>query len=658
MCNDPQMPVTLAIADSQMDLRVIRFTGLDALNEVYSFDIDLISTDAALDPSNLIGRSAFLSMCSCGQGIHGLIQHAIEIYTGRGVKHCRLVLMPALQTLALHVRRRAYHEMSAPQLIVQLLESHGLDTDAYRFEHMTGVYPLRAVCIQYDESDLHLLQRLCEEEGIHFRFEHTPDRHVLVFSDDPVSFPEQQAPMHFRAGQDSHTHSPTLAHFAEQRSARIPRPDRRRLMASTRLCKNIERRRPHDAGATNDSEAHASQRTTDQTAVWRQQRSARQLERLRCEQRDFRGYSHQPGLCSGEIMQVLDHPEPLLNDQWLLIEVRHAGRQLQALEGVDPHDIAAIIDALPTEEDWSSHVGYKPGTAYMNRMKMMPWAMAFRPSIKHPKPKIYGLHSATLMPQALVVEADADVQGLRPIRFDWQKTSVSSPPLERWPLAQVMCSDARPVARLRAGTRVVVAHLDNDPDRPVICGPLGKTSPTPGTQVHLEGIAIESPVYVHLRSGQQLRIESDEGLKITGRQTELKLMAHSISVLGNATRQVISPQVPDRMDTAIGDLRLTRLPGLQGEPLAGRIWYIVRMREPGLHHLARLEAEHFLFDGTTDDLGYLGLCETDRKRLAEEYRKTPHHLWLVHPGECVALHAYFQQNWTQQQRDALTLSRP
>ncbi|CAM3087549.1 hypothetical protein BZK31_01205 [Pseudomonas floridensis] len=655
MCNDPQLPITLAIADCQMDLHVISFTGLDALNAVYRFDIDLIGTAAALDTAGLVGRGAFLSFGTPDQGVHGMIQHAIEVYAGARFRHYRLVLMPAVQKLARPSRRSAYHDMSVPQLIEHLLERHDLQAGTYRFEHMTGVYPRRPVRVQYDESDLHLLQRLCEEEGIHFRFEHAPDRHALVFSDDPASFPERKLPIHFDCERAPQNLLPALTHLAEHRSIHIDRPGRTWHAGQPNRFNIPKQSATPTTDAINESlEAPVGQHSADRQVAYRQQRSARHLERLRCESRHFYGSSTQPGLRSGEILQVLDHPEPLLNDQWLLIEVRHAGRQLQTLEGVDPHDIAAIIQALPEQELPTVDLAADEG--YTNRLAAIPWSMPFRPSLKHFKRTVRGLHRATLMPTTLNIDADESLSAYRAIRFDWQDALAQT--LERWPLAHVACSDANPVGQLQAGARVAVGHLNNDPDRPVICGALHKTGSTPETRVLLEGIAAQSPIYVHLRDGQRLRFESDRHLMIRGEQIELHLTPTSISVLGNATPKAFSPADLDENATNMSDLRLTTLPGLQGEPLTGRIWYIVRMREPGLQHLARLEPEHFLFEGTTDGRGYLGLSTAQRRRLIREYQSTPRHLWLIHPGECLALHTYFQQNWTPQQRQALILSSP
>ena len=54
--------------------------------------------------------------------------------------------------------------------------------------------------MQYDESDLQFVQRLCCEEGIHFHFQHSATAHLLVFGDDQTVFP-RLAPVAYQ--QDS-----------------------------------------------------------------------------------------------------------------------------------------------------------------------------------------------------------------------------------------------------------------------------------------------------------------------------------------------------------------------------------------------------------------------------------------------------------------------
>lgn len=653
MCKDPQMPMTLAIADCQMDLHVISFTGLETLNEVYRFDIDLISTDAPIDPDSLLGRDAFFRFGLSDKGVRGQIHEAEQVDAGIGLTHYRVAVMPELQALARCRRSRAYHGASTPDLIRQLLENHGIANDTYRFEHLTGRYLHRPLCVQYAETDLHFLQRLCEEDGIHFRFEHTAHGPVLVFSDDPVSFPERTSPLRFNPDDMQDAGEPQLFHLAEHRSMRAnrTRPARQTGLAVQPMAPP-EHPAP-DAHAINEPfEQTAAHGWLDHETACLQQRSARALERIRCEHRDIKGCSNQAALRSGEIVHVLDHPEPLFNDHWLLTEVYHTGRQLHLLDGHTAHDTALVISALPEAEPcWPQTIGEKTD-GYANEFKVIPWAMSFRAAIRHPRPRINQVHVATLMP-GLNDDADIDPSTHRSIRFDWQKDEIPDAPLGRWPLAQVMCSDAYRIGQLRVGARVLVDHLDNDPDRPVIRSIVRKNEAEQDVRVCLEGIDFRSPAYIQLLCNQHLRIESDKGLTLRSSVAQLHLTPDGVCVSGAAT--LFAPQPTERSPRTLplSDLRLTTQPGLHGAPLAGRIWYIVRMPEPDLHHLARLAREHFLFEGTTDEHGYLGLSEAQRHRLAKEYHLTPHDLRLFHPGQCVDLHAYFQQNWTHQQLEAL-----
>jgi type VI secretion system secreted protein VgrG len=73
-----------------------------------------------------------------------------------------------------------------PKIIAQVLEEHGILADAYSFQ--LNAVPERDYCVQYDESDLHFIQRLCEEEGIHYHFQHSASGHKLVFGDDQTVF--------------------------------------------------------------------------------------------------------------------------------------------------------------------------------------------------------------------------------------------------------------------------------------------------------------------------------------------------------------------------------------------------------------------------------------------------------------------------------------
>lgn len=646
MCEDPQMPIFLAIADCQMDLHVISFTGLDALNEVYRFDIDLICSDPHLDFASLLKRDAFLNFGPEGAGVHGQIVHVSQQYAGTCLSHYRVRLMPRLQMLAQRQQRRAYHDLSALQLIARLLEEHGIEENAYRFETI-GLYPAHTLCVQYDESDLHLLQRLCEEEGIHFRFEHSLVGHQLVFSDDPACFPEQPQPMRFGKNDDQTSAQPVITHLTEclsispgYSSHTVHRHGAAPLTAlsPTDTVGNTVINQPFEESIASRPKNHEE--------AFRRQRSARRLERLRCERRHIIGGSSQPALYSGQVIQVLDHPEPTLNDHWLLTEVQHTGMQRHLMEGFDPHDITAIVNLS------SSSGTDRRDDGYRNTFRVIPWAMPFRPPLKRHRPLASGYQTATLMDAG-----EIDEQGRLPIRFDWQTLAQPASNTRRWPLARIARTGESGLDKVQPGARVLIRHLNNDPDRPVICGLLPGSEINPQPRIQLDGTPLDPEAEsIRLGSGQRLHIDTREDLILHGSQGALQIAAQGISIIGPRTMKASPPEPQDARALALTDLRLTQKPGLQGAPLAHRTWYIVRMPKPGLEHLAHIEPADFLFEGKTDEWGYLGLSQEQLQQLAVHYNKTPGSLCLVHPGQCIKLQDYIQQNWTEQQRQAFMLS--
>ncbi|MFM9385206.1 contractile injection system protein, VgrG/Pvc8 family, partial [Pseudomonas sp. UV AK001] len=113
-----------------------------------------------------------LQLSPDGSGIHGLIDRAAQGDSGKRLTRYSVTLRPQLSYLAHRINQRIFQNLSVPKIIGKVLEEHGIQGNAYEFQ--TGsIYPDRLYCVQYDESDLHFIQRLCEEEGIHYHFQHS-----------------------------------------------------------------------------------------------------------------------------------------------------------------------------------------------------------------------------------------------------------------------------------------------------------------------------------------------------------------------------------------------------------------------------------------------------------------------------------------------------
>ncbi|HDZ56896.1 MAG TPA: type VI secretion system tip protein VgrG, partial [Pseudomonas xinjiangensis] len=217
---------SVAIPGLPHDFKVLAFNGLESINKPYRFELELVSEYPDLDIETFLHQPAFLAFAVGGKGVHGLIHSIAQSEAGKRLTRYRITLAPHLAYLAHRTNQRIFQHLSVPQIIAQVLQEHGILGDTHRFQLGT-TYPERDYCTQYAETDLHFIQRLCEEEGIHYHFEHTADSHVLVFGDDQTGFPKL-APIPFQQGNGMVADEPVIKRFAlrlETRPSRVTRRD-------------------------------------------------------------------------------------------------------------------------------------------------------------------------------------------------------------------------------------------------------------------------------------------------------------------------------------------------------------------------------------------------------------------------------------------------
>ena len=441
MLNDKESPFTLTLTDGPLCLPVLRFSGKEALNQPFRFEIEVIGLAPALSPGSLLHQPAFLRL-GADHGIHGLIHSVSCEHRASHRIGYRLILVPLLLSLDQPPRRRVFVQTSVPAILAQLLGEYELPADSYRIEMSVGQYPPRPFCIQYEESDLAFVQRLCEEEGIHYHFEHHPNGHVLIFADDNLSLPQEPLPVPFGITDD--TPSPRV-------STLFQRHDAPPLMAAHGI-----RNRGQEAIAA-DAANHPVPPLTPQNLSGEQrhaeQRSRRHLQRQRCQSRSIRGTCDCSALRSGHLLQISEHPINAFNEQWLITELHHQGQH------------PSILD--PTTDVHR----------YRNDFTALPWASDFRPPLAQPRPNIGGYHLAQVLGSP-GQPAQLDDRGRIGVNL-WPAQTTESACL--WlPIALTGAGRLATHQLPRAGSEVWVSFLDSDPDRPILC--LANPRPAPPSE--------------------------------------------------------------------------------------------------------------------------------------------------------------------------------
>ncbi|TLX61556.1 type VI secretion system tip protein VgrG [Stutzerimonas nosocomialis] len=538
------------------DLQVLAFTGREAISQPYRFDLELVSERPDLDLQGLLHQPAFLALSPAGNGIHGLIHRIAQGESGKRLTRYRLAIVPQLAYLAHRTDQRIFQHLSVPQIIAQVLEGQGIQADAYRFQLGPVVYPERDYCTQYDETDLHFIQRLCEEEGIHYHFEHSEQGHVLVFGDDQTSFPRLGQPTAYLQDSGLVADEPVIKRFAvrlETRTSRVTRRDYdfeqpRLLMEANHKGQSTGQEKAPDL-----EDYDYPGRFTDR--VHGRHLSQRALERHRADYRQAEGDSDQPRLVSGHLLEIADHPRHEWNDLWLLTEVLHEGKQPQVLEE-------------SVTSDGQSGDGFTQG--YRNHFTATPWDVPYRPALTHAKPRVLGSQSAVVTGPA-GEEIHCDEYGRVKVQFFWDRHGHADDKTSCWLRVSSSWAGDRygGIAIPRVGMEVLVTFLEGDPDQPLVTGCLYhkehvvpydlpanktrsvfKTLSSPGgggyNELRIEDRQGAEQIYIHAQRDWDENIEHDQKIRIGHERhdtieaasfTELRAEEH-LTVTGNRKVEV------------------------------------------------------------------------------------------------------------------------
>jgi len=202
-------------------LEPVRLSGHEGVNSLFEYEL-LLKTATAfigntstadLNPDSLLGReiSCCIELDGMGEFIAGseggalgrigagtreinaLISRAV--FVGKQGRHSlyRLTLRPWLYLATLSTDCKVFQNMTVVNVLEELLADYQFSVEKrlYGLEGAApGSYPERDYQVQYNETDYEFFERLCQEWGISYHFEHSQGKHRLVLSDAMASFRE------------------------------------------------------------------------------------------------------------------------------------------------------------------------------------------------------------------------------------------------------------------------------------------------------------------------------------------------------------------------------------------------------------------------------------------------------------------------------------
>lgn len=455
--------------NNEQTLLLDAFSGSEALSELFSFELGLLSQSAGIALKSLIGQPAQLQI-ELADGSTRFIDGCISRFsfesTDGGLARYSATLVPWLWHLSRRQDARIFQEQTVEDIVRAVLSGYGA---VPRFEFRL-FKPLKthSYITQYFETDLDFVLRLLEGDGLFFYFEHSAQGHCMVVSDySPGLLPLPGQPRiryHSAAvteAADAITQWSAHRHFQPGAVAiqtfDYKQPANPLIVSMTNL--NEQGDAPaYEMYVHTDAYSH---RDYDQgEALLR-----RRVENIELQGKVFTGVSHCRSMLPGytfELTQHFDHDHGSLEDrQFLLLRVEHQG--CNNYRSDKPSDYANTF------------------TCVRSKVVFTPERTIARPTIAGP------LTAIVVGPEG--EEIFTDEMGRIQVRFHWQRRDdgrSASPRTDAqdttW-LRVAMPSAGEGFGHQflpRIGQEVMVQHMGGDVDRPVVTGVLyNAVQPTP-----------------------------------------------------------------------------------------------------------------------------------------------------------------------------------
>ncbi|SMF83988.1 Rhs element Vgr protein, partial [Trinickia caryophylli] len=241
----PTQAYELKLAPHPAPTSVLKFTGRDALSELYRYDIEFTGPVAGIAMDQVVGRPAkFIvapidpnmnylrtmfgenaeqfSKMPAAYTVHGVITEFDEFSTSADQTHYRVRLEPALADLNRGVTSRLFQKQSVEEIITDTLRHYGYRAGVDFVFQLRHQYKRHEYTTQYRETTFAFIQRLCAQEGIWFRWEQKKDRSVVVFGDDLDAYARKQRTVLYRRDSGLESGGMDAIKTLEKRTRRVP----------------------------------------------------------------------------------------------------------------------------------------------------------------------------------------------------------------------------------------------------------------------------------------------------------------------------------------------------------------------------------------------------------------------------------------------------
>ena len=530
---------------------VLGFKLFEGISSPFALHVSLVSEDE-INFDEVVGKEALLTLLGeeNDRYLHGVLRQFIQNGSKGRFYFYEAEVIPTLWLLSLEQDCRIFQNKKAEDIIKQVLQDGGITGDRFSFR-LQGKYPEREYCVQYRETDLDFISRLCEEEGIFYLFEHAKDKHVLVFGDSTAAYQTIE-------GEEEITFNPAMGMVPGQEFV-YHLAFSQKVFSGKMTRRDFNFEKPTlDLTSKEQDKSYQKLEVYDYPGRYVEENRGKGLTKVRLEEsitfkEKAEGKSTSPRLTPGFKFKLIDHERKSFNQEYLLAEIRHEGQQPQALEEL----------ADPKEK-----------FSYTNQFISIPSSVVFRPERKTPKPIVKGIQTAVVVgPKD--EEIYTDKYGRIKVQFHWDRVGKKDDKSSCWIRVASIFAGGQygAIFTPRIGQEVVVDFLEGDPDQPLITGrvynadymppyplPDEKTKSTIKTNSSIGGEGFNEIRFEDKKGEEQLFVHAEKDLDIRVKNDRREW-------IGNEQHLIVKK---DQFEKVEGDKHLTIL-GDQNEKVNGTV---------------------------------------------------------------------------------------
>ncbi|HKM52810.1 MAG TPA: type VI secretion system tip protein TssI/VgrG, partial [Isosphaeraceae bacterium] len=426
-------------------LLLLGFTGTESLSRLFSYQLELASTNDTISAKQIVGKAVSWSISRLDQApryFSGIVSKFVAgAVNNRQHRTYRAEVVPWPWLLTRTTDCKIFQNQNTPEIIESIFKDFGFSDFALELK---GSFPKREYCVQYRETAFNFISRLMEYEGIFFFFRHEDGKHTMVLSNAVSSYTEcPESPVEYSTGSLAPNHIQSWEHYYEFRSGKWTRTDYNFETPSTNLLTTTT--------TVIDLPDAPKYEIFDYPGEYVIKGDGDPVTKVRMEEEEA-GYDvvSGAGQCctftpSGKFT-LQGHEVGAENGDYVITSIRHAASEL-------------------------SYGSTTEGASYTNLFTCIPASVIYRPPRATPKPMVQGIQTAVVTGPS-GEEIYVDKYGRVKVQFFWDRKGKKNENSSCWIRVSEQWAGKSWgfVCNPRIGQEVIVDFLEGDPDRPLITG--------------------------------------------------------------------------------------------------------------------------------------------------------------------------------------------